>query len=36
MKGDLKMTGSQIFVLIFLFGGAFSVGFFLMDLGVYY
>ena len=30
------MTGSQIFVLIFLLGGAISMGFFLMGLGVYY
>jgi hypothetical protein len=30
------MTGSQMFILIFLLGGAFSMGFFLMGLGVYY
>ena len=30
------MTGSQIFALIFLIGGAISMGFFLMGLGVYY
>jgi hypothetical protein len=30
------MTGSQMFVLVFLIGGAFSLGFFLMGLGVYY
>ena len=30
------MTGSQIFVLIFLLGGAISIGFFMMGLGVYY
>ena len=30
------MTGSQIFILIFLLGGAFSLGFFLMGLGVYH
>jgi nitrogen fixation-related uncharacterized protein len=30
------MTGSQMFVLVFLIGGAVSMGFFLMGLGVYY
>jgi hypothetical protein len=30
------MTGSQMFVLIFLIGGGISMGFFLMGLGVYY
>ena len=30
------MTGSQIFVLIFLLGGAISGAIFLMGLGIYY
>ncbi len=30
------MTGSQIFVLVFMLGGAVSMGFFLMGLGIYY
>jgi nitrogen fixation-related uncharacterized protein len=30
------MIGSQTFVLVFLIGGAISMGFFLMGLGVYY
>ena len=30
------MTGSQIFVLVFLLGGAISGAIFLMGLGVYY
>jgi nitrogen fixation-related uncharacterized protein len=30
------MTGSQIFILIFLLGGAISVAIFFMGLGVYY
>lgn len=30
------MTGSQIFVLVFLLGGAVSGAIFLMGLGVYY
>lgn len=30
------MTGSQMFILVFLIGGAISMGFFLMGLGVYY
>ena len=30
------MTGSQIFILYFLLGGAISLGFFLMGLGVYF
>ena len=32
-KGDYH---SQMFVLVFLLGGAFSMGFFLMGLGVYH
>jgi hypothetical protein len=30
------MSGSQMFILIFLLGGAFAFGFFMMGLGVYY
>ena len=30
------MTGSQVFVLVFLLGGAISGAVFLMGLGVYY
>ena len=30
------MTGSQIFVLVFLLGGAISGAIFLMGLGIYY
>lgn len=30
------MTGSQIFVLIFLLGGAVALGIFLAGLGLYY
>jgi hypothetical protein len=30
------MTGSQIFVLVFLLGGAVALGIFLMGLGFYY
>jgi hypothetical protein len=30
------MTGSQIFILIFLLGGAISGAIFLMGLGIYY
>ena len=30
------MTGSQIFILIFLLGGTLSMGFFLMGLGIYH
>ena len=30
------MSGSQIFILYFLLGGAISLGFFLMGLGIYY
>ena len=30
------MTGSQIFILVFLIGGAIGMGIFLMGLGVYY
>ena len=30
------MTGSQLFILIFLIGGALSGALFLMGLGVYY
>ncbi len=29
------MTGSQMFILIFLLGGAFSLGFLLIGLGIY-
>jgi len=36
MKGDTQMTGSQMFILVFILGGAFGMGFFLMELGVYY
>jgi len=31
-----KMTGNQIFILIFLLGGAISGAIFLIGLGVYY
>jgi hypothetical protein len=31
-----NMTGSQMFVLVFLLGGAISAAIFLMGLGVYY
>jgi hypothetical protein len=31
-----NMTGSQIFVLVFLIGGAIAFGIFFMGLGVYY
>jgi hypothetical protein len=30
------MTGSQLFVLVFMIGGAIGMGFFLMGLGVFY
>ena len=30
------MTDSQMFILIFLLGGAIAMGFFLMGLGFYY
>lgn len=30
------MTGSQMFILYFLLGGAFAMGFFMIGLGVYY
>lgn len=30
------MTGSQIFVLIFMLGGVIAMGIFLMGLGFYY
>jgi hypothetical protein len=30
------MTGSQIFILVFLLGGAVSGAIFLMGLGIYY
>jgi hypothetical protein len=36
MKGDKKMTSSQIFVLVFLLGGAISGAIFFMGLGVYF
>jgi hypothetical protein len=35
LKGGEKMTGGQMFILVFLIGGALSGAIFMMGLGVY-
>jgi len=30
------MTGSQLFILVFLIGGVLAMGFFFVGLGIYY